>query len=168
MWMAKLAANMVLNAFHPMFLPPFLCMFTTDASSTAYVTQVNRRGTERFIVQYMYRVNMHHLMLKRDKLLYLVTRGRLCFPFLSYRGHAVGQLVEAIPNRVIGIFNWPNLSCRTMALRATQPLTAPTISPGGKGDQCLGLKSLPFSRADCLEILRPVMCWNPQSLSRPV
>ena len=37
-----------------------------------------------------------------------------------------------------------------MALESTQPLTE-TV-PGGKGGLCVGLKTLPLSCADCLEI----------------
>jgi hypothetical protein len=48
--LAKLAMNMFLNAFCSVFLPLFLRMFTTDASSTVFVTTVNRVDTKRFIV----------------------------------------------------------------------------------------------------------------------
>jgi len=37
----------------------------------------------------------------------------------------------------------------TMAVRSTKPLT----EMGGKGDRCVGLTTLPFSCADCLQIL---------------
>jgi len=46
-----------------------------------------------------------------------------------------------------------------MALVFTQSLTEmniPGIFPGGKGGQCVGLRTLPPSCADCLEI------WEPQ------
>jgi hypothetical protein len=41
----------------------------------------------------------------------------------------------SIPNEVIGFFNWPNPSSRTMALGSTQPLTEMSTSnlPRGKG-----------------------------------
>jgi hypothetical protein len=41
----------------------------------------------------------------------------------------------SIPNEVIGFFNWPNPSSRTMALGSTQPLTEMSTRnlPGGKG-----------------------------------
>jgi len=47
-----------------------------------------------------------------------------------------------------------------MALGSTQSLTDMStrdISRGGKGGRCVGLTTLPPSRADCLEI------WEPQS-----
>jgi hypothetical protein len=72
-------------------------------------------------------------------------------------GHAVAQLVEALPYKpkgrefeyVIGIFHSHNPSARTVALGSTQPLTG--RFPGGKAGQCGGLKTLPPSCADCLE-----------------
>jgi len=47
---------------------------------------------------------------------------------------------------------------RTMALGLTQPLTEMSTRniPGGKGGRCVGLKTLPPSFADCLEM------WEPQ------
>jgi hypothetical protein len=48
---------------------------------------------------------------------------------------------------------------RTMALGSTQPLTEMStrnIFQEGKGNQCVGLTTLPPTRADCLEI------WEPQ------
>jgi hypothetical protein len=45
------------------------------------------------------------------------------------------KVVGLFPNEVIGFFNWPNPSSRTMALRSTQPLTEMSTRnlPGGKG-----------------------------------
>jgi hypothetical protein len=59
-------------------------------------------------------------------------------------GHTVAWLRHYATNReiagsilmeVIGFFNWPNPSSRTMALRSTQPLTEMSTwnLPGGKG-----------------------------------
>ena len=65
----------------------------------------------------------------------------------------------SIPEGVIGIFYSHNPSGRIMALGMTQPLTEMStrnISWGGKGGRCVGLKTLPPSCADCLEI------WEPQ------
>jgi hypothetical protein len=41
----------------------------------------------------------------------------------------------SILDEVIGFFNWPNPSSRTMALESTQPLTEMSTRnlPGGKG-----------------------------------
>jgi len=47
---AKLAMNMVLNEFCSVYLPLFLRRFTTGASSTVFVTPVNRIDTKGFIV----------------------------------------------------------------------------------------------------------------------
>jgi hypothetical protein len=55
----------------------------------------------------------------------------------------------------IGIFHWLNLSERTVALGSTQ-LTAEMSTSDvlwGKGVRCVGLTTLPPSRADCLENL---------------
>ena len=78
-------------------------------------------------------------------------------------GHAVAQLVEATSRKVVGsihdyvirIFHSQNPSGRTLALRATQPLTEMStrnISWGSEGGGCVGLTILPPSRADCFEI----------------
>jgi hypothetical protein len=69
------------------------------------------------------------------------------------------KVAGSIPDGVIGIFHWQNPSGRTMALGSTQALTEmstgniPWGGGGGyKGGRCLGLTTLPPSRADCLEI----------------
>jgi hypothetical protein len=58
----------------------------------------------------------------------------------SRNGHAVVQLVEALKvagsilDKVIGFFNRPNPSSRTMTPGSTQPLTEMSTNiPGGKG-----------------------------------
>jgi hypothetical protein len=66
------------------------------------------------------------------------------------------------------VFHSHNPSGRTMALGSTQLLiemSTRNIS-WGKDGQCLGLKTLPPSCADCLEILGASTSWNPQGLSR--
>jgi hypothetical protein len=50
-----------------------------------------------------------------------------------------------------------------MALESTQPLTEMTTR--GK---CVRLTTLPFSCADCLEILGASNSWSPKGLSRPI
>jgi hypothetical protein len=55
-------------------------------------------------------------------------------PDLSY--HATSRKVAgSIADKVIGFFNWPNPSSRTMALGSTQPVTEMSSRnlPGGKG-----------------------------------
>jgi hypothetical protein len=45
-----------------------------------------------------------------------------------------GMVAGPIPDKVIGIFDWPNPSSRTMALESTQPLTEMSTKnlPGSK------------------------------------
>ena len=42
---------------------------------------------------------------------------------ITYRGHAVAQVAGSIPDGVIGIFHWHNISGCTMALGLTRPST---------------------------------------------
>jgi hypothetical protein len=54
------------------------------------------------------------------------------------RHYVMSQKVSVLfPIEVIGFFNWPNLSSRTMPLESTQLLTEMSIGnlPGGKGRQ---------------------------------
>ena len=65
------------------------------------------------------------------------------------------KVAVSIPDGVIGIFHWHNLSGRTMALGLTQPLTEMSkrnISRWGKGCRYAGLTTVAPSCADCLEI----------------
>jgi len=65
-----------------------------------------------------------------------------------------------IPDGVIGIFDGHNPSGRTMALGVDSACNRNEYQEyflGGKGNQCIGLTTLPPSRADCLEI------WEPQT-----
>ena len=74
----------------------------------------------------------------------------------------VAQLVEALRSNPQGRgfdsrwchWNWLNPSGRAVVLWCTQPHTGYFLS--GKAGRCLGLTTLPPSRADCLEI------WEPQ------
>jgi hypothetical protein len=50
------------------------------------------------------------------------------------------KVAGSIPDKVIGFFNWPNPSSRTMALGSTQPLTE--IILGVKGGWCIRLTTL--------------------------
>jgi hypothetical protein len=55
------------------------------------------------------------------------------------------------------------------ALRRVPPeMSTRNISWGGKGGRCVGLTTLSYSCADCLEIWEASTCWNPLGLSRPV
>jgi hypothetical protein len=61
--------------------------------------------------------------------------------------HAVAtsrKVAGSIPDEVIGFFNWPNPSSRTMALGSTQPLTEMSTKnlPGGKGRSACGADNL--------------------------
>ena len=99
--------------------------------------------------------------------------SRKSVPLTSYnngyftwrRGHAVGQLVEALRYQPEGRgfdsrgYHWHNPSGRTMVPGLTQPLTEMStrnISRGDKGGRCVALTTLPPSCVDCLEI------WEPQ------
>jgi hypothetical protein len=46
-----------------------------------------------------------------------------------------GTMLGSIPDEVIGFFNWPNASSRTISLGSTQPLTEMSTKnlPRGKG-----------------------------------
>jgi hypothetical protein len=59
-----------------------------------------------------------------------------CMQYRSWlRQYATSQNVAgSISDEVIGFFNWPNPSSRTMALGSTQPLTEMSTRnlPGGK------------------------------------
>jgi hypothetical protein len=63
----------------------------------------------------------------------------------------------SIPDSVIGVFHWRNPSGRRMALELTQTLTdeCQEYFLGGEDGRCIGLTTLPPSRADCLEIWEP-------------
>jgi hypothetical protein len=72
--------------------------------------------------------------------------------------HATSRkVVASIPDDVIGIFYLHNPSGRTMALKSTKPLTVMSTKNFlvSKGGRCLGLKNLPPSCAECLEIFGP-------------
>jgi hypothetical protein len=47
----------------------------------------------------------------------------------------IRKVTSSIPDVVIGVFNWPNSSSRTLALGLTQPLVEMSTRnlPGGKG-----------------------------------
>jgi hypothetical protein len=95
------------------------------------------------------------------------TRWRILLRHCSTSSKVVGS----IPDGVIGIFHWHNPSGRAMAPCSTEPVTEMStrnISWGNKDDRCLGLITLPPSRADCLEILGASTSWRSQVLSRPV
>jgi hypothetical protein len=59
-----------------------------------------------------------------------------CTPWCSWLRHYATsrKVVGSILDDVIGFFNWPNLSSRTMTLESTQPLTEMNTRnhPGGK------------------------------------
>ena len=55
----------------------------------------------------------------------------------------------------LDFFHWHNPSGRTMAVGSIQPVTEMStrnISWGGKSGRCVGLTTLPPSRAECLQI----------------
>jgi hypothetical protein len=71
------------------------------------------------------------------------------------RHYATSRMVAAsIPDEVIGFFNWPNPSSRTIALGSTQPLTEMSNRnlSGGKGRPARG--------ADLRVICEPIVYKN--------
>jgi hypothetical protein len=85
---------------------PFCLIWDFYGLFTTYLRS-NRRTEKRFIIFTLYQ------------------------PYLGSRGSVVGwgnmlqagKSGDSIPDEVIGFFNWPNPSIRTMALGSTQPLT---------------------------------------------
>jgi hypothetical protein len=71
----------------------------------------------------------------------------------------------SIPDVIIGIFNWPNPSSRTMDLRSTQPLREMSTRniPGGKGRPTLNDDKL-------TTICKPIVLkmWEPRLLTVPM
>jgi hypothetical protein len=69
------------------------------------------------------------------------------------------KVAGSIPYGVNGILHWHNPSSPTMALELTEPLNRNKYQEyflWCEGGRCVGLKTLPPSCADCLEI------WEPQ------
>ena len=79
------------------------------------------------------------------------------------------KVAGSIPDGVIEIFHWRNLSIRTMALGLTQPLTEMSTRniSWGKGGRCVGLTTLPPSCAVVVWSLGTLTSWNPLGHSRP-
>jgi hypothetical protein len=72
------------------------------------------------------------------------------------------KVVSSSPDEIIGFFNWPNPSSRTMVLGSTQPLTEMSTRnlPGGvKGDRCIKLTNLSPSVSRLCEPRRLTTLW---------
>jgi hypothetical protein len=99
-------------------------------------------------------------------------KRKLSMLFCSQLRHCATcrKIMGSITEGVIGIFHWLNPSGSTMALGLSQPLTEMSTRDDfmGKGGWYIGLTTLPFSYAHCLEILRASNSCSPNSLSRPV
>ena len=102
--------------------------------------------------------------------------GTLCLPWCTrwhswFRHCATSRKVAgSIPDGVTGTFDINSPGCTT-ALGLTQPVTEMStrnISCGGKGGRCVGLSTLPPSRADCFEIWEPQPLGTLRAWSRPV
>jgi hypothetical protein len=78
-----------------------------------------------------------HALVQDFSFLSLPTRNISGHVVAYWLGHYATSLKVAgsIPDEVIGCFNWPNLSSRTMALWSTQSLTEMSTRnlPGSKG-----------------------------------
>jgi hypothetical protein len=89
-----------------------------------------------FQLDFYTEIGQHNLIFARS----MGTRSRSWF-----RHYATSRKVAgSIPDEVIGFFNWPNPSNRTMALGSTQPLTEMSTRnlPGGKGQPVRGADNL--------------------------
>jgi hypothetical protein len=62
-------------------------------------------------------------------------RPSVCVKQIENRYATSRKVAGSIPDEAIGFFNWPHLSCRSVALGLTQPLTDMSITnlPGDKG-----------------------------------
>jgi hypothetical protein len=78
------------------------------------------------------------------------------------------KVTVSIPDGVIGIFHWLNLSSRTMVDSAANGNDYRRYLLGGggrKGGRCLGLTNLPSSCDERLEILGMSTSLSPKDLS---
>jgi hypothetical protein len=78
--------------------------------------------------------------------------------------------VGLIPDEIIGIFQWLNISVYHMALGSIQPVTekVPWVSPEGQRRPVRTAENLPTACVDCLKILGVSASWSPKGLSRLV
>jgi hypothetical protein len=78
-----------------------------------------------------------HIILKSRRILKFSRLNKALTKSRSWLRHYATSLkvASSIPDEVTGLFNLPNPSSRTMALRSTQPLTEMSTRklPGGKG-----------------------------------
>jgi hypothetical protein len=75
------------------------------------------------------------------------------------------KVAGSIPDMVKGIFYWIHPNDRTMARRSTQPLAEMGTSNnswGHKVGRWVGLTTLPYYGADCVEILGASTSWSPK------
>jgi hypothetical protein len=83
------------------------------------------------------------------------------------------KVAGSIPDGVIG-FSWLNPPGPTMATGVDSVCNRNTYQEyllgggGAKDGRCVGLRTLPPSRADCPGILGASTSWNPKGLSRSV
>ena len=106
------------------------------------------------------------------------------FPYITVcllvNGQAVVQLFEALYDRPKGrglnfrwvlcgfsfTYSFPPQFDPSVDSASNRMITS-TISLGGEGGRCLGLTTLPYLCADCLETLGASTCWRPKGLPRP-
>ena len=99
-------------------------------------------------------------------LCWFVTRWRSWLRHCS----TIRKGVVSIPDGVFGIFHRHNPSGRNMTLGSNEPLIEISTRnmSWGKGGQCIGLTTLPPSRADCLQIVGASTSRSRKGFSRPV
>jgi hypothetical protein len=105
----------------------------TSSSEYKWVYSLNMHESYRPLLQEISKLTASSKYFHSNYYLYLGTQYRSWL-----RNYATSRKVAGSnPDEVIGFFNWPNPSSRTMALGSTQPLTEMSIRnlPGGEGRQ---------------------------------
>jgi hypothetical protein len=94
----------------------------------------------------------------------------MCCCFFWVHGDAVGWGTES--SRVSFLTESQTLILITAlwhwARFSLQQKWVPGLTPGGKGDRCLGLTAFPPSCADCLKFLGAPTSWSHNALPKPV